>query len=288
MSAARLDRRTFLRVAAIGGGGMLLSLHIRPATALGAVSPQAPPAALDPNAFVRIDPSGIVTIMAKNPEVGQSIKITLPMLIAEELDVDWKDVRVEQADLDSMYGVQFAGGSWPCPSTTRRCARSERPPEQMLVSAAATGWGVSEAECTTASGRVHHAASKRSVGYGELASKAAKLPPPDMKTLKLKSSKDFKLIGRSMPSADIKGMVTGEPLFGIDFTLPGMLFAVFEKCPVFGGKAASANLDAIKAMPGVKHAFVVEGTGDPTALSPGSRSSRTRGGARRRRAASSR
>jgi isoquinoline 1-oxidoreductase beta subunit len=131
---------------------------------------------------------------------------------------------------------------------------------QMLMAAAAAQWSVPESELTTASGKVLHAASKRSAGYGELATKAAALTPPDPATLKLKDPKDFKIIGKRTKAVDVDSIVTGKPLFGLDINLPGMLYAVYEKCPVFGGKVASANVDQIKTLPGVKHAFVIDGT----------------------------
>jgi isoquinoline 1-oxidoreductase beta subunit len=128
---------------------------------------------------------------------------------------------------------------------------------------------VPAAECTTASGTVKHTASNRSVGYGKIAAKAAAMTPPDLATVKLKDEKDFKIIGTKVRGVDNVKIITGQPAFAIDFTLPGMLSAVYEKCPVFGGKAVSANLDEIKALPGVKHAFIVEGVGDPNTLVSG-------------------
>src|SRR5688572_18895190 len=257
MTTASINRRAFLQVSSLAGGGILLGLYLKPSVR---AQNQPAPAVAVPGSFIKISPNGVVTITGKNPEVGQGVKTSLPMTIAEELDVDWKNVRVEQADFDiSKYTNQFAGGSTATPNSWNQMRQVGAAMRAMLLAAAAQTWGVPEAELTTSAGKVLHQKTKRSMGYGKLAAKAATLTPPELDKVKLKDPKDYKIIGTPRANVDSLAIVTGKPLYGIDFTLPGMLWAVFEKCPCFSGKAVSANLDEIKAMPGVRHAFIVAG-----------------------------
>jgi len=257
-----VDRRQFLRVSALTGGGVLLATYIEPMANAGARLAGASKTTADfqPNAFIRITPDGSITIIAKNPEVGQGVRTMLPMIIADELDADWSKVKIEQAPLDTTkFQRQFAGGSTATPTNWMPMRKVGASARAVLVTAAAQTWNVPESELTTSASTVIHQASKRKASYGELAAKAATITPPDMETVKLKDPKEFTIIGKRMPGVDNHKIVTGKPLFGIDVTVPGMRYAVFEKAPVFGAKVKSSNLDEIKKEPGVTNAFVVDG-----------------------------
>jgi isoquinoline 1-oxidoreductase subunit beta len=264
-----LDRRSFLKVTALAGGGMLVATYLDPIGRVFAQQP-APGVTFVPNAFVRITPDNVITIMAKNPEIGQGVKNSMPMLIAEELEVPWEVIKLEQADLDqTKYGPQNAGGSTATPNNYDPLRRVGASIRIMLVSAAAQTWSVPEAECYASAGKVIHRPSNRSMTYGQLAAKAATLTAPDMATVPLKPAADFKIIGQPLPGVDNPKIVRGLPTYGIDFTLPGMLYAVYEKCPVYGGTVVSANVDEVKALPGVRHVLIVKGTTDTRGLMPG-------------------
>jgi isoquinoline 1-oxidoreductase subunit beta len=271
------SRRVFLKASVTAGGGLLLQAVLPPLVQVAIADALAAPAdqAASLNAYIRIAPDGIVTIMSKNPEIGQGIKTMLPMIIAEELDVEWKNVRVEQAPLDeASFGRQFAGGSMATPLNYDQLRRVGAAARQMLVLAAAQSWSVAPAECRTEAGVVYNQKSGRSLSFGALAAKAATLPVPDLATVPLKDPKTFEIVGQPIPGVDNEKIVTGQPLFGIDVDVPGMLYAVFQKCPVFGGRVMNANVDTLKALPGVHDAFIVKASeanpsSDPQGLSDG-------------------
>ena len=265
-----LDRRDFLRVTAVAGGGVLLGAYSVSSAGAGVLAGSEPAADFALNVFIRITPDNLVTIISKNPEIGQGIKTSLPMIVAEELDVAWQNVRVEQAPLDTeRFTRQSAYGSTATRTHYDLMRRTGAAARHMLVAAAAAMWGVPASALTTASGVVTHGASGRRATYGELADRAVAITPPDLASVALKDPKDFTILGTRVPGVDNLDIVTGKPLFGIDVTLPGMKYAVFEKCPVFAGKAVSANLDEIRAEPGVRHAFIVAGGDNLTGLLDG-------------------
>ncbi len=259
----KLDRRQFLKMTGAVGGGLMLSFSAPKAIANKDTS------AFQPNGYVKIDSSGIV-LYAKNPEIGQGVKTSLPMIVAEELDAAWEDVTVEQSRIDqAAYGMQFAGGSTAIPMNWRALRQAGATARSMLVRAAANRWNVSVDSLTTESSEVIHASSGRRATYLELANEAATLDVPNGDSVPLKDPSDFQILGRRVTGVDNEALVRGEPLFGIDQTVPGMKYAVYQKCAAIGGTVKSANLEEIKKMSGIVDAFVLEGNDNAGELLPG-------------------
>ena len=258
MIIERIDRRRFLQLSGLAGGGLLLG-----------VSFGAPARALTPNAFVHISKSGIV-ILSTQPEIGQGVKTSVPMILAEELDAAWSDIEVRVAPIDAKrFGVQTAGGSTSIPRTWNPMRRAGAVARAMLIEAAAQDWNVPAAQCETRDSEVIHAATGRRAHYRDLADRAAALPVPNAETIALKSRADYRLLNTRVRATDGQDLVTGRPIYAIDVRVPDMLHAVYVKCPRIGGKVSSANLDELRRLPGVVDAFILEGNGDLTELKPG-------------------
>jgi len=243
-----IDRRDFVKLGAIAGAGLVIGIRL-PVTDARTGHKVAP---LKPNAFVRVDPGGAVTIWLGRSDMGQGVRTSLPMIVAEELDADWKRVTVQQADAHpTAFGRMMTVGS----SSVRNGAwmplrMAGAAAREMLVAAAAARLGVAAAELTTENGVVHHRASRRSLDYGELAEAAAALPVPGEP--KLKDPKSFKLIGTRVPLVDTSLKVTGAAKFGIDARVPGMLFATVVRPPVFGDTLQSFDATRARMVKGVK------------------------------------
>ncbi len=266
-----IPRRRFLKMTGIAGGGLVLAFAIsRSQRAEGAHHGGGDHSTFAPNAFIQIKPDGSIVIAAKNPEVGQGIKTFLPMIVAEELEVPWESVTVEQSEIDrERFGVQSAGGSQSTPRNWNPLRQAGAVARTMLVSAAAQKWSVDASKCKADQGYVINESSGARLSYAELATDAAKLPVPDADSVTLKERSEYKLLGKFIGGVDNADLVTGKPLFGIDQSLPGMLYAVYVKCPSFGGAVKHANLEEIKSLPGVVNAFVLKGNSVDGQLMPG-------------------
>ncbi|WP_019530591.1 xanthine dehydrogenase family protein molybdopterin-binding subunit [Dasania marina] len=258
-----ISRRQLIKLMGVAGGGLTLGFHLQGKANTAAASTSL-------NAYVQVLVDNSVVIAAKNPEIGQGVKTSLPMIVAEELDVSWQQVRVIQASIDeAAYGPQFAGGSLSIATNWDVLRQAGATARAMLVQAAAEQWGVAADSCHTQAGQVMHAASGSSLSYGALAQRAAKLPLPEASSLKLKSPDQYKLIGQRITGVDNLALVTGQPLFGIDQTLSGMKYAVYVKCPARGGLVLQANTAELKKLAGVVDAFVLAGNGDVGQLASG-------------------
>lgn len=258
MNAIAPTRRHFLLGGALAGGALWLG--VGPANAADS------PTML--GVFIKIAPDGSITIVSQNPEIGQGIKTSIPMLVAEELDVDWDKITIEQALANSkIYGRQVAGGSMATTLLYDQMRRTGAAARQMLVQAASNRLGVPVAALTTSGGMVH--GGGQHLSYGALAADAAKLPVPTLESVALKDPKSFKIVGQPKPGIDNRKVVTGQPLFGIDTVIPDMKIAMFVKCLTYGGRVKSANLPVVKRVKNIIDAFIVEGNGDDYELASG-------------------
>jgi isoquinoline 1-oxidoreductase beta subunit len=255
-----LDRRSFLKLTGLSGAGLALAATA-PVTLSAQEGDTNPAQEVELNAFVEISTDGTITIYSANAEMGQGIKTALPMIIAEELGARWEDVEVIQSSVDeSRFGRQGAGGSTTVPRTFNQMRQMGASAREMFISAGSLVMEVPREELKAENSQVVHT-SGRYMTFAQLATLAAKQEVPDADSLVFKDRADYKIIGTVRSGVDNLAITTGQSLFGIDTQVPGMLFAAYQKCPAIGGRVASANLDDIRARPGIVDAFVIEGNG---------------------------
>ncbi|MBK1719676.1 aldehyde oxidase [Thiocystis violacea] len=271
MSGSGLSRRAWLKVGALMGGGLVLSLvlpsHAEPVAEAPDADSEgpAPPvgdvnARVAPNAWIRIHGDGRIQLTLARSEMGQGVMTSLPMLLAEELEVGLDQIQIEPAGVAPVYGnpllgEQATGGGTSTREAWDKLREAGAVARVLMISAAAAIWGVPESECRARRASVHHVDGTRSLSYGELASRASELPVPP--TVALKTKGDWTLIGTSQRRLDTPGKVRGTAGFGLDTRLPGMLFATIERCPVIGSRVESWRAGAAKAVPGVVDVLAV-------------------------------
>ncbi len=254
------NRRSFLKISAAAGGGMLIGFSwFTGCTSDKKINEQIaiPNEWYDINGFIKIGDTGLVTIYSPNPEIGQNVRTSMPMIVAEELDVDWAHVIVEQAPLNpAIYKNQMAGGSQSIRRGWDALRMAGATGRRMLLEAAAKAWQVPVSDLTVSKGIIKDKNSDRTIGYGEVASKAVGMEIPE--EVELKDVKDFKIISSSKKNVDGKKIVTGKPLFGLDFQREGMQLAMIQHPPAFGMTLKDFNEAEIKSMPGIKDAFAID------------------------------
>ncbi len=261
MSQPTPSRRSFLKVSAATGGGLLLGfswLTSCESDKARKANPELvmPEEWVTVNAFLKIGDNGVVTIMSPNPEIGQNVKTAMPMIVAEELDVDWNNVVVEQAPLDTdKFERQLAGGSQSIRHGWEPLRKTGATARYLLIQAAAQQLHVDPSTLRTEKGIIYHDDSSRQLGYGEVASVAATLAPPEEVTLKAPA--DFKIVGVATKNVDAKQIVTGKPLYGMDLQREGMRYAAIVHPPAFGQKLKSVDDSAVKDMPGIQGVYTI-------------------------------
>ena len=256
METGRVSRREFFSVGLTALGGLAIGVRLGPSYRASRAK------AFAPNAFLRVEPNGDVVVIVPRPEMGQGSRTAIAMLVAEELEADWKRVRVEQADLDEeRYGPQYAGGSAVVRTSWTPLRQAGAAARTMLASAAALRWKVDAAQCVAEGGRVRHSPTGRTATYQSLVAAAAALPAPDKP--RLKSASEFRIIGTPRRGLDVPRIVTGRMSYGIDVRVPGILFASIERSPVFGGRVVRVDDAKARAMPGVRDVIPIDADGLP-------------------------
>jgi len=267
-TAPVLNRREFLKTGAAGGAALVVAFHL-PGSAFAAAEDQEKKTPNPLNAWVRITPDNRVTLILGKSEMGQGAMTALPMILAEELYLDWKQVSVEQAPTDPKIYDHGTGGSGSVAGSWLPLRRAGAAAREMFVTAAAQHWNVSRDTCKAQNGGVLHGARKQFLTYGELVEDAAKLPVPDLNTVPLKNSDDFTIVGHDRKRFEAAAKSTGAAKFGIDSRMPGMEYAVIARCPVFGGKVAKFDATKAKAVPGVRDVISIDAVGEGAFTSGG-------------------
>ena len=249
------NRRSFLKVSAAGGAGLLLQFSWFSGLAQSDVQPED--IAFDLNAYIRINGNGTVTIFSPNPEIGQNVKTSMPLIVAEELDVAWDQVTVEQAPLDTKkFSRQIAGGSQSIRAGWDGLRMAGATARYLFLNAAAKLWNIPAEDLVTEEGMVKHLPTNKTIAYKELIDEASKIEIPE--EVPLKALKDFKLIGTAVKNVDGVKIATGKPLFGLDYMEEGAAIAMLIHAPAFGMKLKSFDASEAKAMPGIKDVFTVD------------------------------
>lgn len=249
----KLTRRSFLKSSAATGGSLMLAFYLpRHATAAAALPSSS---SFAPNAWLEISADGAVKIWCGHSEMGQGVRTSLPMIVAEELCCDWRRVTVLQADLDSKYGDELTGGSGSVRTSYANLRKAGAAGRELLISAASAQWRVPRGECRAENGLVIHSATGQKIPFESVLAAAAQLTPPSDPPVK--NPTDFALIGKPTLRTDASAKVTGVAKFGIDTRVPGMLFASMERCPAYGGTPRSYNAAEVKALPGVRAVFEI-------------------------------
>src|SRR5438445_11528578 len=248
MNHAIVNRRDFLKTGAAAGATLVIGLYLPAVDPRGSHAPAAREP-FKPNAWLEISPDGSVTVWTGRSEMGQGVRTAMPMIVAEELEADWRRVRVMQGDADPAYGDQVTVGSRSTRSGWEPLRKAGAAGREMLISAAALIWSVPREQCRARSGAVEHPASGRSLGYGALVARAATLPVPENPPLK--SPADFRILGTRGPRVDTPDKVIGRAGYGLDVRVPGPVHAAVARCPVFGGKVKTFDPAPALAVPGV-------------------------------------